>query len=52
MLDSFFAAGLCLLRKREVGRGGGEGGGGGGGEEGLLSLWVRKENRVDFLKWL
>ena len=37
MLDSLSAADLCLLRERE-------------GEEGLWSLWMRKENRVDFLK--
>ena len=41
MLDLLFPADLCLLNERERG--------GGGVEEGLLSLWVRKENRVEFL---
>ena len=40
MLDLLFPADLCLLNERE---------GGGVVEEGLLSLWVRKENRVEFL---
>ena len=50
MLDSLFAADLCLLLNSVRGRWGwGGGGGGGGGEEGLLSLWVRKEIGLIFV---